>query len=131
MKSAAASPQVIGPPGLQPRPLGGGTFIGTGLLLAAKPLWPAGRRVLPRLLPPVDRQVEQIVAVIHRLDAAPRRPVGLEDIGSLSQVANEVKQAHAASNQESVERVLGRIPRHLPAHEVLVPGGLFVLTFAE
>src|ERR1035438_4160403 len=33
-------------------------------------LWPAGRRVLPLLLPPVDRQVKQPVAVIH-----PRRRV--------------------------------------------------------
>src|SRR5438132_6733168 len=73
--SAPAGSQVVRIPGLQARPLGGGTSIGTGNLLAFKPLWPAGRRVLPRLLPPVDGQVEQPVAVIHRLDAASRRPV--------------------------------------------------------
>jgi len=57
------------------------TSIGTGDWLAFKlnRLWPAGRRVLPRLLPPVDCQVEQPVAVIHRLDAASRRPVRLEE----------------------------------------------------
>src|SRR5712692_5390531 len=84
--SAPAGSQVVRIPGLQAGPLGGGTSIGTGNLLAFKPLWPAGRRVLPRLLPPIDGQVEQPIAVIHRLDAAHRRPVRLEDIGSLSQV---------------------------------------------
>ena len=96
-------------PGIQAGPLGGGTPIGTDLVLAFQPLWPAGRRVLPHLLPPVDGQVEQSEAVIHCLDAASRRPVSLEDLGSLSQVANEVKQANLAANQESVERVLGII----------------------
>src|SRR6202007_1544357 len=50
-------------------------------------LEPAGRPVFSRLLPPVDGQVEQLVAVVHRLDAAPRRPVSLEDFGAVSQVA--------------------------------------------
>src|ERR1700729_3018427 len=103
--SATAGVQVVRIPGLQARPLGGGTSIGTDSLLAFKPLWPAGRRVLPCLLPPVDRHVEQIVAIVHRLATAPRCPVSLEDIGFLSQVENDVKQAHSASNQESVERV--------------------------
>jgi hypothetical protein len=58
---------VVGIPGLQARPLGGGTSIGTEMLLAFPLLWPAGRRVLPRLLSPVDRHVEQSVAVVHRL----------------------------------------------------------------
>src|ERR1700730_16173301 len=49
-----AGAQIVGIPGLQARPLGGGTSIGTDILLAFKPLWPAGRRVLPRLLTPVD-----------------------------------------------------------------------------
>ena len=130
-KSAPAGSQVVRMPGLQARPLGGGTSIGTGNLLALKPLWPAGRRVLPRLLPPVDGHVEQPVAVIHRLDAAYRRPVSLEDIGSFSEVANDVHHAHPASNQEGVERALGRVPRHLPAHEVAVPGALFVRALAK
>jgi carboxymuconolactone decarboxylase family protein len=56
--SAPAGSQVVRIPGLQARPLGGGTSIGTGNLLALPPLWPAGRRVLPRLLPPVDGQIE-------------------------------------------------------------------------
>jgi len=76
--SATAGSQVVRIPGLQARPLGGGTSIGTDTLLACKPLWPAGRRVLLRLLPPVDGQVEQDIAVIHRLDAAARSPVSLE-----------------------------------------------------
>src|SRR5947209_711890 len=96
--SALPGAQIVGIPGLQARPLGDGTSIGTEVLLAFKPLRPAGRRVLPRLLPAVDGQVEQPVAVIHRLDAAYRRPVGLEDVGSFSQVANNVHHAHPASN---------------------------------
>src|SRR4029077_21022748 len=121
-----------GIPGLEAGPLDDGTSIGTAIVLAFRPLWPAGRRVLPTLLPPIDAQVEQPIAVIHRLDAAPRRPVGLEDIGSLSQVANDVHHAHPASNQEGLERVpRGRIPGHLPAHEVAVPGALFVRALAE
>jgi hypothetical protein len=107
---SAPRSQVVRIPGLQTSPLGGGTSIRTGSLLAFKPLWPACRRVLPRLLPSVDGQVEQPVAVIHRLDAAPRRPVSLEDLGSLSQVANDVHHARPASNQEGVERPLGRVP---------------------
>jgi hypothetical protein len=51
--------------------------------------------------------------------------------GSLSQVANDVHHAHPASNQEGVERVLGRVPRHLPAHEVAVPGALLVRALAK
>ena len=40
--------------------------------------------------------------------------------------------AHPASNQEGVERVLRRrVPRHLPAHEVAVPGALFVRALAK
>src|SRR5262245_8887653 len=82
--------KVVGIPSLQARPLHDGTSIGTVLVLVFRSLWPAGWRVLPCLLAPVHRQVEQTVAVIHRLDAAPRRPVGLEDLGSLSQITNNV-----------------------------------------
>jgi hypothetical protein len=130
--SAPAGSQVVRISGPQARPLDDGTSIGTVIMLAVRPLWPAGRRVLPPLLPPVDGQVEQPVAIIHRLDATPRCPVGLEDIRSLSQVANDVHHAHPTSNQESVERVgRGRVPRHLPAHEIAVPGALCVWTLAE
>src|ERR1044071_122684 len=104
-------------PGLQTRPLGGGTSVGTHMLLAFKRLWPAGRRILPRLLPPVDGQIEQPEAVVHRLDAAPSRPVSLEDIGSLSQVANDVHHAHLPSNQKSVEGILfSPVAKSLPPH---------------
>src|SRR6476619_191300 len=75
--------EVVRMPRLQARPLGGGTSLGTRILLAVKSLRPAARRVLPHLLPPIDGQVKQPIAVIHRLDAAPRRPVSLEDIGSV------------------------------------------------
>ncbi len=100
-------------PGLQAGPLGDGAAdprrsrpgaVGTKRMRTFRPLWPAGRRVLPRLLSPVDGQVEQPVAVVHRLDAAPRRPVSLENLGSVSQIANEIKHARPASNQQGVER---------------------------
>ena len=52
--SAPAGSQLVRIPGLQARPLGGGTPISTGNLVAIPPFWPGGRRVLPRLLPPVD-----------------------------------------------------------------------------
>src|ERR1022692_1342075 len=118
--------------GLQAGPLGDRTSISTVIVLAFRSLWPAGRRVLPPLLSPIDGQVEQSIAVIHRLYAAPRRPVSLEDIGSLSQVANDVHHSQPASNQEGLERVPGgRVPRHLPAHEVAIPGALFVRALAE
>src|ERR1700677_121177 len=76
--SALAGSQGVRIPGPEARPLGGGTSVGTGKILASKP---AGRRVLPRLLPPVDGQIEQPIAVIHRLDAAHCGPVSLEHIG--------------------------------------------------
>src|SRR5689334_13459666 len=56
----------------------GGDVVDAEILLASAPLEPTRRRVLPFLLTPIDRQVEQAVAVVHRLDAADRRPVGLE-----------------------------------------------------
>src|SRR6202021_1784670 len=63
--SAIAGSEVVGKPGPQTRPLGGGTSIATQRVHIV-PLRPARRRVLPRLLTSVDGQVEQPVAVIHR-----------------------------------------------------------------
>src|SRR5215208_4496017 len=67
---------------LEAAPLGDRAAISTHALLALAPtLGPASRRVLPLLLPPVDREVKQSVAVVHRLDAAPGGPVRLENLG--------------------------------------------------
>src|SRR5262249_12517723 len=129
--STRSGSQVVRIPGLQARPLDDGTCIGTVRMLVLRLLWPASRRVLPRLLPPVDRHVEQSVTVAHHLDAASRRPVRLKDFGSLSQVANDVHHTHPASNQEFIQRVLRPVPRHLPAHEVAVPDALFVWALAK
>jgi hypothetical protein len=71
-KSAAVSAQIVRMPGLQARPLSGGTSIDSEILLTFKPLLSACRRVLPHFLAPVNGQVEQPIAVIHRLDAANR-----------------------------------------------------------
>jgi hypothetical protein len=65
-----------------------------GMPVAFPPCGPAGRRGLPRRLPPVDRHVEQSMAVVHRLDAARRRRVSPEDIGSSAQLANDERHAH-------------------------------------
>jgi hypothetical protein len=130
--SALTGSQVVRIPGPQARPLDDGASVDAVRVRAFRPLWPAIRRVLPRLLPTLDGQVKQPIAVIHRLDAAPRRPVSLEDLGSLSQVTNDVHHAYPASNQEGFERVPGgRVPRHLPTHKVAVPGALFVRALAE
>jgi hypothetical protein len=101
--SALVGSRVVRESGPQVRPLRGGTSIGAHILLTSSPSWPTGGRVLPRLLPAVDRHIEQTVTIIHRLGAASRRPVRLEDTGFLSEAANEMKQAQLASNQESAE----------------------------
>src|ERR1700691_2514095 len=72
-----------------------------------------------------------MIIVIHHLDASRSGPVSLEDLGSLSEVAYDMHPADSASNQEGVERVFGRIPGHLPAHEVAVTGALFVGTLTK
>ncbi len=128
----SAGSQVVRIPGLHSRPLDDGASIDPVRVLAFRPLRPTGRRVLPRLLPPVDGQVEQPIAVTQRLDAASRRPVSLKNLGALPQVANDVHHAYSTSNQEGLERVPGgRVPRHLPAHEVAVPGTRFIRALAE
>src|SRR6516164_3325867 len=124
--------EIIGMSGLHARPLHDGTTIDAVRVHVFWQLWPAGRRVLPMLLPAVDSEVEQAIAVVQRLDAAPRRPVSLEDFRSLSQVTDDMHHAHTASNQERVEcGPLGAIPGHLPAHELAIPGALFVRALAE
>src|ERR1017187_264650 len=96
-------------PGLEARPLGDGASlrphwhrwpIGRAAFSPrdGAVLWPTGGRVLPLLLAPIDGQVEQSIAVIHRLYAANCGPVSLEDIRFLSQVANDVHPADSASN---------------------------------
>src|SRR5436305_7741585 len=85
-RSATAGAEIVGVSGLQARPLRNGTPVIPHSLLALARLRPTRLRVLPRLLPPVDREIEQSIAVVHRLHAAPRRPVGLEDLRSFAQV---------------------------------------------
>src|SRR5215831_4600581 len=138
--SPTAGDQIIGMAGFESRPLRDRS--------SARPLWfpsrgataspgvgallrPAGRRVLPLLLSPVYGQIEQVIAVIHHLDASRGGPVSLKDVGSLSEVAHDMHPAYAASNQEGLERAQGRVPGHLPAHKVAVAGALFVRPLAE
>src|SRR5579862_1761009 len=56
--AAGHGTEVVGIPGFQPGPLGGGTSTRAEILLIGKALRPALRRVLPGLLPSVDREVE-------------------------------------------------------------------------
>jgi hypothetical protein len=128
--SAPAGSKVVRISGLQARPLRGGTSISTQRVHNV-PLRLASRRVLPRLLPPVDRQVEQPIAVIHHLDAARRRPVSLEDLGPVSQVARRASYLPGVLSRGCRTSPGGRIPRHLPAHEGAVPGALFVGALAK
>ena len=73
------------PPGHTGCQVGEPVLVRVGTLLR-----PAGGRVFPWLLPSVDGQVEQPVVVIHPLDATDRRPVSLEGLGGLLQVASDV-----------------------------------------
>src|SRR6202034_4068365 len=101
-------------------------------MLAFRAFRPAGRRLLPLLLPPVDGQVEQWVAVAHHFDAATRRPIGLEDLGALAQVADDMHSADPPSHQERLQRTPGRrVPGLAPAHELAVPGALFIGALAD
>ena len=62
--------KLVGMPGFQARPLRNRTLVVSKRMLGFDPvLWPAGRRVFPILLPPIDGQIEQTITVIHRLDA--------------------------------------------------------------
>src|SRR5579863_10057992 len=96
---AAAVSQVVRAPGMEARPLRDGTparplWLPSGRAAARSRvgalLWPACRRVLPTLLAAVDGHVEQVIAVVHNFDAPRSRPVSLEDLGSLSEVANDM-----------------------------------------
>src|SRR6185437_10339455 len=142
LRRSAAGGEVVRAPGRDSRPLGDGASArplrhrrpvgraavgpGDGALL-----WPAGRRVLPRLLTAVDGQVHQRVAVVHRLGAAALGPVGLEDPVAVAQVADQVEQADLTPAEKRFEGWLRRVPRHVPVHELTVAAALVVGALAE
>src|SRR6266536_405842 len=98
--------QVVGASGRQPRPLGDGTSVSPELVAVVvgfPALRPAGGRVFPRLLPPVDGEVHERVAVVHGLYAADGRPVGLEDAVPVPYVAHEMHHADFAPDEERLE----------------------------
>ena len=102
--SAVVRSQIVGMSRLQATPLRDGPAVATKRMVGFAPvLWPAGRRFFPILLPPIDCQVEQTLTVVHRLDAATGRPIGLEHVGPAPQVANEVHQSDAAADQQRVK----------------------------
>src|SRR5262249_15133630 len=61
-------------------------------------------------MPPEARtdQVEHAIAVIHRLDGAPRRPAGLEGIGSLSQEPTIWRYTSGTADQVQPRRRMER-----------------------
>src|SRR5579884_2178466 len=87
-RSAGVWVEVIGALGSDPWPLQDRPSIGP-VGVAGPALGPAGGRVLPRLLPAVDGQVEHRVAVVHGLHAATVGPVGLIHSPAVSQVADQ------------------------------------------
>src|SRR6266566_303950 len=88
---------------------------------------PASRRVLPRLLSPIDGQIQESVRRCHHFIAAPGGPVGLEHTVPVPQVAYQ----HTKLGEQSGGCVLRRVPGNGPAHEVAIARALLVGTFAE
>src|SRR5579863_8317706 len=130
--SARAGTQIVRMSGLQAGPLGNRAPISAVTVLPVRTLRPAGRRILPPFLPPIDREVEQRIAVAHPFDAAPRRPVRLEDPAFPLQVADDMHHAHVSPDQQRVERGARRgVPRHVPAHEVAVTRTLLPWALAD
>ena len=91
---------------------------------------PASRRVLPELLPTVDGQIQESVRRCHHFIAAAGGPVGLEDLVTVSEIADQ--DAEVPVCDQLVHGVLRhRVPRDVPPHEVAVTDALLVRTFAE
>src|ERR1043166_3209253 len=91
-------------------------------------LRPVGGPILPRLLPAVGSEIEQLQRRQHGLDAAPLRFIRLENLVAGPQVAAEIA---AGSGRQHVAGVGGRIPRCRPAHEVAVGDNLAQRAAAE
>src|SRR5579862_729221 len=87
LAGSRAGAKVIGTSGFESRPLRDRASAGPHWLPSRRAavssgvgalLRPAGRRVLPLLLPPVDGQVQQVIVVIHHLYPAGCRPIRLK-----------------------------------------------------
>src|SRR5207237_3201957 len=77
-------------PGPEPRPLGGRAAVQPELATFGTPmLRPALGRVLPELLPAVDRQIQQSVRRCHPFVAAARGPVRLVDLATVPEIADQ------------------------------------------
>src|ERR1700728_2139559 len=134
--------EVVRVPGAEPRPLGDGApgrplrhwwpvgraRAGPGV---GAVLWPASGGVFPALLAPVHGEVHERVAVVHGLDAADGRPVRLEHAAAVPQVAHEVHPVGLPPGQQRAGGVLRGVPRHVPAHEVVVTDALAKGALAE
>ena len=108
--------EIVGAPGLQPRPLGDWApvgAVGIGLGGVAPPsLRPPGGRVLPRFLPPVDGPVKQPrVAWGHHLDAASALDPLADELDLARSEIDVLHGSHKGTVRlginETVERCLG------------------------
>src|ERR1700722_467503 len=72
------------------------------------------RRILPILLPPERRQIEEGPDAAQHLDAAPAGEIGTKQ--AVGATEENVKAKAAIHAEVGVEIIEGRIPRHRPAH---------------
>ncbi len=123
--------KVVGASGGKPGPLGCGTSVHAKLAtFGTPPLRPALGRVFPGLLPAVGGQIQESVRRCHHFIAAAGGPVGLEDLVTVSEIADQ--DAEVPVCDQLVHGVLRhRVPRDVPPHEVAVTDALLVRTFAE
>src|SRR6266702_7338872 len=123
--------KVVGASGGKPGPLGGRAAVQPHLVtFGIPPLRPALGRVLPELLPAVGGQIQESVRRCHHFIAAAGGPVGLEDLVTVSEIADQ--DAEVPVCDQLVHGVLRhRVPGNGPAHEVAVTDALLVRTFAE
>src|SRR6266567_6594027 len=118
--------EVVVAPGLDPRPLGGRATVQPELATFGTPMpRPAVGRVLPELLPGVDGPIQQSVRRCHHFVAPAGGPIGLEDLVTVSEIADQ--DAEAPVCNQSVHGVRWhRVPGNGVAHELAIPRGLLV-----
>src|SRR5260221_14185772 len=81
---------VVRASGAKPAPLGSGTSVHAKLAtFGTPPLRPALGRVFPGLLPAVGGQIQESVRRCHHFIAAAGGPVGLEDLVTVSEIADQ------------------------------------------
>src|SRR5258708_2771819 len=123
--------EVVGASGGKPGPLGGRAAVQPHLVtFGIPPLRPALGRVLPELLPAVGGQIQESVRRCHHFIAAAGGPVGLEDLVTVSEIADQ--DAEVPVCDQLVHGILRhRVPGNGPAHEVAIARALLVRSLTE